>query len=421
MAKQTTCNQSFYLHAPSDLRTYLCVLDEQRHVFDFSDDTFKQIDDLALQSHACLTAEGEQDQRADYGCSYRSEFNLSRLLNSLSTSDVPDEGWKFTVNWLIQAGQEPALRSDTVHHKSCHLQFIDGIFKPVDTSSAEMLDQNLTFQEKERREKEYLLRKSAESAYQQQAVECLSEASQNSDVGEVLRILGDDLVRWARSLQENFDYHIFHKAKDPESRHMRSMEKDASLRPLESWIVQNWTGAHEAYELLEFHKNTDYAQKFSERFDRLHNARLEFSGMVSEYLVAHGGDDDFDVFDSLKGHLTYLRRLAFDLAEHLFLIASQFKPPNPYPDPKDPPPPDLELSDTKKLVLCAVLELGAVDEQHKVASSAIGLQSKLSSGSRIRTELAALRDLKLLGGDKGVRGYWLTSAGISEAKSASSR
>ena len=76
----------------------------------------------------------------------------------------------------------------------------------------------------------------------------------------------------------------------------------------------------------------------------------------------------------------------------------------------------LDLSATKQLILRAVLDLGATKPKNKLSSAAIGTKAKLHPDARLRIELAALRDLKLLGGEKGSRGYWLTQAGVRESR-----
>ncbi|MFN0018636.1 MAG: hypothetical protein ACKVP0_10275 [Pirellulaceae bacterium] len=78
-----------------------------------------------------------------------------------------------------------------------------------------------------------------------------------------------------------------------------------------------------------------------------------------------------------------------------------------------------ELSSTKCLILLAVQQLKAMDETTKITCPEIGKKVGMDPDARLRSELAALRDLKLLGGAKGTRGYWLTHAGVDVAQSSS--
>ena len=92
-------------------------------------------------------------------------------------------------------------------------------------------------------------------------------------------------------------------------------------------------------------------------------------------------------------------------------------PPAPAEKPDVAPPLErLNLSSTKRTVLKAVYELGATEEAKKVTAPVIGTRAKMAPDARLRNELAGLRDLKLLGGFKGVQGYWLTDAGIREVQ-----
>ncbi len=79
----------------------------------------------------------------------------------------------------------------------------------------------------------------------------------------------------------------------------------------------------------------------------------------------------------------------------------------------------LELSETKRLILRAILDLKAAGESSKVTCPQVSAKVKMEPDARLRSELADLRTLRLLGGKKGQRGYWLTDAGIREARAAS--
>jgi len=79
-----------------------------------------------------------------------------------------------------------------------------------------------------------------------------------------------------------------------------------------------------------------------------------------------------------------------------------------------------DLSETKLLILRGLLEMGATKESKKITCPMIAKKTKMGAGTRLRNELAALRDLNLLGGAKRTIGYWLTDDGIREAKTSSS-
>jgi len=70
-----------------------------------------------------------------------------------------------------------------------------------------------------------------------------------------------------------------------------------------------------------------------------------------------------------------------------------------------------DLSETRKLILQAVCDLGATDEVTKVSAPKIAAKLRVPADNRLRKELADLRMLKLLGGEKGTQGYWLTEEG----------
>ncbi|MCC6493490.1 MAG: hypothetical protein IT424_10760 [Pirellulales bacterium] len=78
-----------------------------------------------------------------------------------------------------------------------------------------------------------------------------------------------------------------------------------------------------------------------------------------------------------------------------------------------------DLSTTRKLILEAILDIGAVDETNKVSAPQIAEKLRGLTDKRLREELAVLRTLKLLGGSKGARGYWLTPAGTQCARTLS--
>jgi hypothetical protein len=75
-----------------------------------------------------------------------------------------------------------------------------------------------------------------------------------------------------------------------------------------------------------------------------------------------------------------------------------------------------DLGTTKKLLLRAVLKLGAIEKTKFVYGWKIAKFMGINADSRFRGEISDLRPLKLLGGDKGSQGYWLTPIGLECAR-----
>ena len=98
---------------------------------------------------------------------------------------------------------------------------------------------------------------------------------------------------------------------------------DAPFQFLAPWIVRDWIGSYEAFDLLEFHKSAEYARSFSARLNDLHKAREEFATQVTKYTVQTRGDDAMGMF-ALDEMRKDLKHMALGLAEHLDVIASQF-------------------------------------------------------------------------------------------------
>ena len=74
--------QRFFLHYPEGHRLFVCIVDQQRRAFDFTDNTFKPGNKLASIRDACVYADGRREERADHGYSYSVEIDLARLLRN---------------------------------------------------------------------------------------------------------------------------------------------------------------------------------------------------------------------------------------------------------------------------------------------------------------------------------------------------
>lgn len=104
---------------------------------------------------------------------------------------------------------------------------------------------------------------------------------------------------------------------------MRDVPEDAPFQVLEHWIIRDWIGSREVYDLLEFHKSPEYAKSFSHRLETLHHARVEFAKLLTRHTVESSGDDiesDFALDEVRKD----LKHRAMWLADHLRRIAIQF-------------------------------------------------------------------------------------------------
>lgn len=131
---------------------------------------------MQTPSRACILAEGKLDSRADYGCSYSVQIDLSRLMIRDGNAAGLKEGEHLELFWLLQKGDSPLPNQDEVIGSSCRMVLSDGQFTPVDAFSGKMLDEEILFAEKRQREEEYGVFREAEQQWQDSAYDRSEEA-----------------------------------------------------------------------------------------------------------------------------------------------------------------------------------------------------------------------------------------------------
>lgn len=402
--------QRFYLHQPPSLCPYLCVVNQERWPFDFTDNRFKPGDELASLQHAIIYADGRPEERAAYGHSYSVEFDLGRLLEGSDPSSIPQEGETVTVHWLLQQGEEADVSVDKrVDH--CHLRLEDGRFEPSDTSSREKLDESIAFAKRAESAEQYhdfILR---EIEGFEARGRRLAKAVEGGSVSETLRVLAEDLRYWAGNLKPHFYHHISHSVEDLSFVAWRDTPEGAPFKVLEHWIIRDWIGSHESYDLLEFHKSPEYARSFSDRLDKLHEARVEFAELLRNHTV-ESYDAPVDADFALDEVRRNLKHQALWLAAHIDRVAAQFDSGVVADESASLLELPTDLSNAKKYILRAVGKLGALSEESKVSAPEIANELGGEPTTEMRSNLSDLRDLQLLGGAKRSHGYWLSEAGI---------
>jgi len=309
--------QRFFLHQPPGLRPYISIVNKDRHAFDFSDNTFKPASQLATLADACSFATGRYEDRADYGYSYSVEFDLARLLEC----GIAD-GAIVSVYWLVQQESEPNPNTDR-RSDICRFRIAEGKIELVDSWSRDQLDENIAFEARAKLDEEYRAFVLREIDSQGDRRRRLSEAVGSGDVGATLRVLAEDLRYWAGNLKEHFFHQLLYSAKDSYFVRMINVPNDKPFRLYATWIIRDWIGAHEAFDLLEFHKSSEYAQGFSARLDRLHEARVKFAEILTQYTAKFRDDDPEGMF-ALDEIRKDLKHKALWQAEHLDRIARQF-------------------------------------------------------------------------------------------------
>jgi hypothetical protein len=317
-----TSPHTFFLHLPAGDRLYVCIVDEKRRAFDFTDNTFKVGSKLVHVRDACLPATGRREPRADHGYSYSVDIDLFRLLKGADPETIPADGAEVAVHWLRQIGDEPDVSADTRLGNTCALKNVGGRFEPASESDADLLDESRVFAQREKREAAYLDFRRRELDTRVALCDRLATAVRAGNVGGVLRVLADDICYWAGNLKDHLLHHLTHSAKDPLLVGMRMVP--APFEVHEDWAVRGWIGCHESYDLLEFHKSADFARSFAARLDRLHEARVEFSRNVIDYSAQTRGED-FEGLVALDEARKNLKHMALCLAEYLDVIAAQFE------------------------------------------------------------------------------------------------
>lgn len=342
--------QRFFFHYPEGHRLYVCIVDQQRRAFDLTDNTFKPGNKLACMRDACLYADGNHQDRADHHYSYSVEIDLSRLLNGSDPATNPVNGEVVTVHWLEQLGDDPAVTVDKRLHHSCGLRRVDGRFEPANKYDADLLDENLAFERREADHKQYCDFILREIDVHDEMRARLGKSVQSGDVSSTLRVLADDLCLWAGNLKQHLLHHVSHFCKDPTFIRMRNVPENAPFRFVETWVVRDWIGSHEAFDLLEFHKSTEYARSFSARLETLHSAAEEFSEILTKQTVQSEGKIDVEMVVALDETRKELKHKALWLAEHIDVVASQFDAAKPVIQPLEETQPSPTQSELRQPV-----------------------------------------------------------------------
>lgn len=321
--RDSSATLKLFLHHPAGERIYICISDESQRAFDFSDNTFKLVNNLHNCRDACIYATQRHEPRADHACSYEIEFDSTCLLKGTDVETMPGEGAKITVHWLRQVGNEPDFSADKRLTNDVTLRNANGRFQPANSSDVNRFDESRAFEQREKLEAEYREFVLREADLLQQRHERLVTAVSAGSVGDVLRVLAEDIGEWARNLKHHCLHQIIHSAKDPMFVRMRAIPKDSPFQVYEPWVMRDWIGSREAYDLIEFRKGAEYASSFSTRLDRLHAARNQFCRSVIDYTVRTRGEEIEGVY-VLDEARKDLKSMALGLAEHLDVIALQF-------------------------------------------------------------------------------------------------
>lgn len=314
--------QQFFLHHPQGLRPYLCVANQDRWPFDFSDNQFKPASELRSPRDASFHANGRQEARAAYGYAYSVDFDLQRLLLGGNRDRIPLDGALISIHWLVQQDSEPDLFVDK-QVGSCCLRLVGDRFEPADSSSAKQLDESIAFADREEFRKEYRdfeVREFDELEVRHQSLE---EAFQVGSIADALRVLAEDVSCWAMNLKSHLYHHTLYSATDPMFVRMRDVPEDAPFEVIEPWIVRDWIGSHETYDLLEFHKTPEYAKVFAARLESLNQSRRDFAKALNKCTV-DGTCNDLECLLELDETRKDLKHHALWLADHLRRIAVQF-------------------------------------------------------------------------------------------------
>lgn len=147
----------------------------------------------------------------------------------------------------------------------------------------------------------------------------------NGEVGGVLRVLAADLNNWADNLKLYLAELVLDSSED--LRRFWTVPNDSSPPQMSiPWILRSWIGSDASYALLEFYKDRDFAESFSERVEQLHLARIDFSSKINKYFVkTQGKRFDSNGWNALERDCKFLKRRANAFASYLRLIACQFE------------------------------------------------------------------------------------------------
>lgn len=235
---------------------------------------------------------------------------------------IPGDGALVTVHWLEQLGEHPDVTVDNRLGHTCSLRNENGHFVPGNKWDADHLDEARVFEQRARFGREYREFVLRELDSQDVTRRQLGTAVREGNVAAVLRVLAKDICDWAANLKQHCLHQIAHLAKDPFFVRSRMVPENATFQVQEYWVVREWIGSHEAYNLLEFHKSAEFAHSFSDRLEELHHARLQFSQQAIEYTVRYRGEDAEGMI-AVDEARKDLKHQALNLAYYLETIAQQ--------------------------------------------------------------------------------------------------
>ena len=317
---QPSAKPKLFLHRPEGARLYLSIVDQKRRAFDFTDNTFKFGFELSAPSDACLTAVGCDQSLADYGYSYAVDFDLDRLLNGRTPESVRLEGANVVVHWFQQVGDTLDPTTDQ-RINALELRYREGRFESANEADQSRFDEGLAFKrrlEDRKRHDEFVQQ---EADRQKARGERVAVAVREGRVEKVLRIVSEDLCVWAANLQPHLVYLVNHQAKD---RYYIRRCQEAAAPDHDSWVLREWIGGQEAYDLLEFHKSVEFALAFAGRLNGLQDERRRISEQLVAFVTRHIAADATAVF-----HVEQFRRKlmhkAVKLAEYIDNLALQFE------------------------------------------------------------------------------------------------
>lgn len=406
--------RTMYVHYEAGHRVYACATDEAKQSFDFSANCFRPVNQLVRQQDACLLAEGRWDSRAEYGFSYTVTLDLYRLVAKTPDDTIPAGGMLVSLHWLIQKGDDPVLQKDKVLD-SCRVRYVDGKFTPIDQCSSNMFDEHLAFARKEQWEREGCEFRSKDFDKREELATRLSIALESGHVGNALRVFAEGLAFWANGLKRHLFDHCYHDTKNPMLRPMFQSPNGPRFTMVPGWIVEQWVGMHEAYDLVEFHKGSEQARALSERLQRLVDAREEFSQQVVDVTCRCRCEFGMEESLALEEAEKDLRRHAYGLCEHLGLLASQFDAAAV----KDAPIADEPISDRAQLALVAMLELEALDSDRLQSTESIAIKAlgKGADPNSLKAVMSELKTRKFVVSKLGRGGgCWLTEKGRARAE-----
>ena len=148
--------------------------------------------------------------------------------------------------------------------------------------------------------------------------EQLAEAVERADLAGVLAVLAEDLIYWATNLKR-YMFRVF------------DCYEGKGILPPQAGFVPYWfgrpiIGAHEACDMLEFHKSIEYAKAYSGRMDKFFQARHDFADFAASYDGPTDAREFYEFQAAVDSHRHDLKYHAVSVAEYINLLRSQLKP-----------------------------------------------------------------------------------------------